>query len=65
MNNIYTVLKHISGLALMFFTISLILVITDLENIAKVDLYTWIMNSVLIIAFFIINKWCNKKLLPC
>jgi len=65
MNNIYTVLKHISGLALMFFTISLILVITDLENIAKVELYTWIMNSVLIIAFFIINKWCNKKLLPC
>jgi len=62
MNNFYTVLKHISGLALIFFTISLILVITDLENIANVGLYTWIMNSVLIIAFFIINKWCNNKI---
>lgn len=58
----YTLMKHISGLGLIFFIVSLIMVITDLENIANVSLYTWIMNSSLILASFIVNKWCDKKL---
>jgi hypothetical protein len=62
MDKLYIVLKHLSGIALLYFIVTLILLITDLENIAKVDLYTWGMNLILFIGFFTINRWCNKKM---
>ncbi len=63
MHIFYTVFKHISGLGMIFFTVSLILVVTDLENIANVPMQTWLVNPILIAAFFIINKTCSKRIL--
>ncbi len=62
MQTLYTLIRHISGLALIFFIVSLILVVTDLENIASVAIDVWLTKSVLIAAFFIINKWSVKKI---
>jgi len=59
----YTALKHISGLALLFFSITLIIVITDLENIPNVPLQSWLIKFGLIAGFFFINKTCNKRIL--
>jgi len=59
----YTVLKHISGLALLFFSITLIIVITDLENVPNVPLQSWFIKFGLIAGFFFINKICNKRIL--
>ena len=57
----YTLLRHISGLALIFFIVSLILVITDLENITTVATQVWLTKLVLITGFLLINKWCVRK----
>ncbi len=62
MHTLYTVLKHITGLGIIFFIVSLILVVTDLESIATVDTQTWLIKLVLIAALFIINKWCKTKI---
>jgi len=58
----YTALKHISGLALLFFSITLIIVITDLENIPNVPPQSWLIKFGLIAGFFFINKTCNKRI---
>ncbi len=58
----YTALKHLSGLALIFFTMTLIIVITDLENIPNVPLQTWFIKISLIIASLVINRTCNKRI---
>lgn len=63
MRIIYTALKHISGLALIFFIVSFILTITDLENIGSVAIDIWLIKILLIAASFIINKWCDKRIL--
>jgi len=62
MLTLFTLLKHIAGLALIFFIVSLILVITDLENLATVGIQLWITKLLLITGFFFIHKWCVKKI---
>lgn len=62
MKIVYTLMKHISALGMIFFTASLIVLITDLENLSTLPTRTWLTQVALIIAFFIINKWSNKKL---
>lgn len=61
MHTIYTALKHISGLGLIFFTVSLILLMTDLENISTVPIQMWLIKIALIVGLFSINRWCVKK----
>lgn len=63
MHIIYTLLKHISGLALIFILVSLVLVLTDLENIAAVAVDIWLVKLALIAGFFIINRWSAKKVI--
>ncbi|GEM_PF-2459979 len=63
MHIFYTALKHTSGLALFFFTVTLIIVITDIENIPNVPLQSWFIKFGLIAGFFFINKTCNKRIL--
>jgi uncharacterized protein YebE (UPF0316 family) len=58
----YTVVKHSSGLALIFFIVTFILVVTDLENLSSVPIQSWGIKIALIISSFIINKWSTKKL---
>jgi len=62
MLTLYTLFRHISGLALIFFIVSLILVITDLENITSVAYQVWLTKLLLITGFFFINKWCVRKI---
>jgi len=59
---LFTLIKHMAGLALVFFIVSLILVITDLENLATVDIQLWLTKFLLIPGFFFIHKWCVKKI---
>lgn len=58
----YTLLKHISGLGLIFFVVSLILLATDLENIATVPTQIWLVKLALIAGLFIINRWSITKI---
>lgn len=61
MLTLFTLLKHISGLALIFFVVTFILVITDLENIATVAVHLWVTKLTLIAGFILINKWSTRK----
>ena len=61
MLTLFTLLKHLSGLALIFFIVTFILVLTDLENIATVAVHLWLTKVFLITGFFLINKWCTRK----
>ena len=62
MNFAYKILKLISELALILIITSFIIVITDLKNIGNITLHTWLITPTLIISFFIIHKWCVKKI---
>lgn len=62
MKILYTTIKHLSGLGMIFFTVTLIIVVTDLENIPNVPVETWFIKIGLIASCFIINKLAIKKL---
>ncbi len=58
----YKLLKLISELVLILTIASFIILITDLKNIGNITLHSWLITPTLIISFFIIHKWCAKKI---